>query len=186
MREHILEVATGLFYREGLRAVGIDRIIAEAGIAKATLYRHFPTKEQLIADYLRSRHALTLAAMQAALDAAGADPARRVSALFDWLYARADSDFRGCAFLLAVAEHGDSPEIREVVRQHKDAVRAMFAGALAGLGRSRGVKQLAEQLALLYDGALATIMVRRKPDAVVLARKSARTLLACHQAGRAA
>ena len=63
MKEHILNVATGLFYREGLRAVGIDRIIAEAGIAKATLYRHFATKEQLIADYLRSRHVLTLQAI---------------------------------------------------------------------------------------------------------------------------
>lgn len=179
MRDHILEVATGLFYREGLRAVGIDRIIAEAGIAKATLYRHFPTKEQLIADYLRSRHALTLEAMEAALAAAGSDAGKRVSALFDWLYARADSDFRGCAFLLAVAEHGDSPEIRDVVREHKDAVRAMFARALGGKGR--GMKELSEQLALLYDGALANIMVRRQPDAVILARKSARMLLACHE-----
>lgn len=178
MKDHILEVATGLFYREGLRAVGIDRIIAEAGIAKATLYRHFPTKEQLIADYLRSRHALTLQAMEAALDAAGNDTAKRVAALFDWLYARADSDFRGCAFLLAVAEHGDSPEIRTVVREHKDAVREMFARAL-GKSKAKAARELADQLALLYDGALANIMVRRQPDAVILARKSARMLLEC-------
>lgn len=186
MKDHILEVATGLFYREGLRAVGIDRIIAEAGIAKATLYRHFPTKEQLIAYYLRSRHDLTLAAMEEAVAAAGNSTVKRVSSIFDWLYARADSDFRGCAFLLAVAEHGDSPEIRDVVREHKDAVRGMFLQALGETGKGKSGKELADQLALLYDGALASIMVRRKPDAVVLARKSARMLLACHEEAKAA
>jgi len=100
MREHILETAAGLFYREGLRSVGVDRIIADAGIAKATLYRHFATKEQLIVVYLKSRHDITLAAMSAAIHKAGTDPVQRVCALYDWLYTRANAEFRGCAFLL--------------------------------------------------------------------------------------
>lgn len=176
MREHILETASGLFYREGLRSVGVDRIIADAGIAKATLYRHFSTKEQLIVAYLKSRHDLTLVAMREAMRKAGTDPVKRVCSLYDWLYTKADAEFRGCAFLLAVAEHGDSDVIREVVREHKDAVRLIFASALEGVRKSV-VQDLAEQLALLYDGALATIMVRHRPDAARLARKSACLLL---------
>lgn len=176
MREHILETAAGLFYREGLRSVGVDRIIADAGIAKATLYRHFATKEQLIVAYLKSRHDITLAAMSAAIHKAGTDPVQRVCALYDWLYTRANAEFRGCAFLLAVAEHGDAEAVREVVREHKDAVRLMFEAALEGV-RKPVLQELPEQLALLYDGALATIMVRRRPDAARLARKSACLLM---------
>ncbi|WP_144114150.1 TetR/AcrR family transcriptional regulator [Paraburkholderia sp. BCC1886] len=176
MRDHILDTAAKLFYRHGLRAVGVDRIIEEAGIAKATLYKHFRTKETLIVAYLASRHRFALDAMTFAVESAGTDLVARASAPFNWLQSRVSDDFRGCAFLLAVAEHENSPEIRAVAVQHKDAVRDLFASAVAGLGRA-AARDMARQLALLYDGALAAVIVRRNDDGVVLARKCAAALV---------
>lgn len=177
MRQHILETADALFYGEGIRAVGMDRVIAQAGVAKATLYHHFPTKEQLVVDYLRRRHAQVLDGMQVALATARAGAAARVRALFGWLESRAASGgFRGCAFLLALSEYGHSAEVVAVVRAHKEAVVTLFAAALGPELAARH-KTLARQLALLYDGALSGVAVHGDPRAVRLAARTAAGLL---------
>ncbi|WP_326543381.1 TetR/AcrR family transcriptional regulator [Pseudorhodoferax sp.] len=177
MRERILATADQLFYAEGIRAVGMDRLIAQAGVAKATMYHHFPSKEQLVVDYLRRRHALVTAAMQLALAAAGAGPAARVQALFGWLQSRvAAGSFRGCAFLLALSEYGHSAEVREAVRAHKDAVAALFASAV-GAELSAAQPPLPRQLALLYDGAIASVAVQGDAAAIGLAARMAGSLL---------
>lgn len=176
MRDHILATAGSLFYREGIRAVGVDRIIAEAGVAKPTLYKHFRTKEDLILTYLEGRHEAVIGALAAAMQAARGEPLPRVMAIFEWLETKVDvASGRGCAFLLALAEHEESAPIKEIVKRHKDALRELFASAVSVRGRRAG--DLPLQLAQLYDGALATIMVRRNKEGATLARKTARILV---------
>lgn len=177
MRDHIIETASRLFYRNGIRAIGMDRVIAEANIAKATLYRHFPTKEHLIVAYLQARSGRVLASMKKAVSS-GTSPVRQVSSLFRLLEQDAhSSEFRGCAFMLAVAEHEESEAVRTVVREHKNAVKGVFLDTISKSEKA-GAKRLSEQLALLYDGALASILVYRDPQAAKNAALVAAELMA--------
>lgn len=151
---HILEVAGGLFYREGIRTVGIDRIILEADIAKATLYRHFRSKEDLVLAYLQGRHANVIAGLDEVL-ALHSDPRAQIQEIFERLLAKARTpEFRGCAFGLAVAEHGESARIVGLARMHKSAVAAVLDGIARRAGL-RDADRIGRHLTLLYDGALA-------------------------------
>ncbi|ARO34296.1 TetR family transcriptional regulator protein (plasmid) [Rhizobium sp. NXC14] len=169
--DHILASAGALFYREGIRAVGIDRIIDETKIAKATLYRHFPSKDHLVAAYLQDRHERVIRSLESVLDEAP-NPRDQLNLIFERLHEKADSpEFRGCAFALAVAEHGDSERVVNVARAHKTTVSQIFAALMtkAGVETSRA----AAHLSLLYEGALATVAVGRDPQAVLTARDCA-------------
>ncbi|MBM7043970.1 MULTISPECIES: TetR/AcrR family transcriptional regulator [Rhizobium] len=172
--EQILAVAGALFYREGIRAVGIDRIIEEASVAKATLYRHFPSKDHLVAAYLSERHERVMASLDDVMTTVE-KPRQRLALIFERLFEKADSqEFRGCAFALAVAEHGDSERVVAVARRHKHAVRTIFGAIMAQAGA--GSDRPALHLALLYEGALATVAVGRDPNAVLIARDCALTV----------
>ncbi|MGK9052560.1 TetR/AcrR family transcriptional regulator [Neorhizobium petrolearium] len=169
--DQILTTAGALFYREGIRAVGIDRIIEEANVAKATLYRHFPSKDHLVAAYLQARHERVIRSLQEVVDTQS-DARDQIKLIFERLYEKADSpEFRGCAFALAVAEHGDSERVVSVARTHKAMVRDIFAGVMARA--SSRPDQAAAHLSLLYEGALATVAVGRDPKAVLVARDCA-------------
>ncbi|TCM52795.1 TetR family transcriptional regulator [Rhizobium sp. PP-F2F-G48] len=174
----ILASAGTLFYRDGIRAVGIDRIVVEANVAKATLYRHFPSKDHLVAAYLQDRHERVLRSLQDVLATVG--PARdQVEAIFRRLYDKADSpEFRGCAFALAVAEHGDSERVTTIARTHKAAIGDVFRRVLATV--TDMPDRPAAHLALLYEGALSTVAVGRDPQAVLVACDCA--LLVCDAA----
>ena len=172
--EQILSVAGSLFYREGIRAVGIDRIIEEASIAKATLYRHFPSKDHLVAAYLEERHERVIRSLEEVTDTIDT-PRQQIAAIFERLFDKADSpEFRGCAFALAVAEHGDSERVVSVARKHKSSVKAIFETIAAKAGITN--RQVAAHFALLYEGALATVAVNREPSAVIIARDCAITV----------
>lgn len=167
----ILTVAGALFYSEGIRAVGIDRIIEEAKVAKATLYRHYPSKDHLVAAYLQDRHERVVRSLHEVLDVAAA-PRNQVKLIFERLYEKADSpEFRGCAFALAVAEHGDSERVVSVARTHKQAVRDIFRAIMSKAGARPD--HAAAHLSLLYEGALSTVAVGRDPQAVLVARDCA-------------
>jgi AcrR family transcriptional regulator len=164
--DNILTAAGGLFYREGIRAVGIDRIIEEANVAKATLYRHFPSKDHLVAAYLQDRHERVIRSLHEVLGVV-IDPRDQINLIFERLHEKADSpEFRGCAFALAVAEHGDSERVVSIARTHKQTVRDIFRSIISK-------DQPAAHLALLYEGALATVAVGRDPQAVLVARDCA-------------
>ncbi|MDH7803927.1 MULTISPECIES: TetR/AcrR family transcriptional regulator [unclassified Rhizobium] len=169
--DQILTAAGALFYNEGIRAVGIDRIIEEAKVAKATLYRHFPSKDHLVAAYLQDRHDRVIRSLQDVLTAT-TDPRDQLRVIFERLYEKADSpEFRGCAFALAVAEHGDSERVVTVARTHKRMVRDIFEAVMSKAGVRPD--QAASHLSLLYEGALATVAVGRDPHAVLIARDCA-------------
>lgn len=169
-RERVLTTASRLFAREGIRAVGVDRIAAEAEVGKMTLYRHFATKDDLVVAVLEGRDGPARAALAAAMQSAGDDPRARLLAPFamlePWFTGRG---FRGCPFMNASLELGDpSHPARAVARRHKAATRDAFATAAGEAGLSDGdAGALADQLALLFDGAIVQAQMR---DPLVVAR----------------
>jgi AcrR family transcriptional regulator len=154
-RERILETALRLFYAHGTRAVGIDRIIAESGVAKMSFYHHFPSKADLIAEFLDERHARWIRWFTARLEARRPKPGRNLAAVADvlreWFEA---TDFHGCAFINILAET-DRSSVRErtIARRHKEELLDI----LVGLARKDGAARPAEtgRLALMVvEGAI--------------------------------
>jgi AcrR family transcriptional regulator len=174
-RDRLLASADQLFYREGVHTVGIDRIIEHAGVAKATLYNTFGSKDELIRAYLRCRHASTADRISSALQRYRT-PRTRLLGVFDALgEIFADPDFHGCAFVSATSEaHGASVE--QAATEYRLWVRALFT-QLAEQAGARSPKTLAHQLHLLYDGA--SVSAGMDPDcrAAETARTAATVLL---------
>ncbi len=158
-RERILQTSERLFYRDGYRAVGVDTIIAESGVAKMTLYRHFPAKDDLIAAYLERANEQLLAWMEG-LIAPHRNPRRALEAVFDGVAKLASSpECLGCAFVGASAEFPelDHPGHR-VALEHKRAVVDRLRTLAAEAG-ARDPKALAEELLLVMDGAWSAARV---------------------------
>lgn len=163
-RERILLTAHDLFYREGIRATGIDRVIAESGVAKVTFYRHFPSKNVLIREFLEYRHQRWMAWFIDALQRHGGGVKALSPVLAEWF---TDQSFRGCAFINSVGELGTSlPEVVEITRRHKDEMTDVIANLLP---TSRHRKQDAQALALAVDGAIIRAQYDQTPDAALSA-----------------
>jgi AcrR family transcriptional regulator len=179
-RDHILGVAGELFYSRGIRAIGVDEIIAEADIAKATLYRHFAGKEDLVVAYLEARKASLEKAFVKCLARKNAGYADRVLAIFDDLARIVKAGgFRGCAFLMAVAEQDGSTRIRETARAYKVFLRDRLHALLKGNVPKSG--DVADQLMLLYEGAIATSVLRLDSNPAAQARRCAKILLSQYE-----
>jgi AcrR family transcriptional regulator len=153
VRERILETAQRLFYRDGFRAVGVDTIIAEAGVAKMSLYRHFPSKDDLIVAYLEESNRQYCEW----LDGSVADieaPVGKLVGMFEAIEKLATSpECLGCTFQSTAAEFPDRDHPgHQVALAHKEKVRVRFA-ALAREAGLRLPDELADQLLLLMDGA---------------------------------
>src|SRR4029077_2431978 len=122
-RDRILKTAFRLFYARGLRAVGVDTIIAESGVAKATFYKHFPAKDDLIVAYLDKVDGVWTGQLRAAAEAAGPAPADKLVGLFDALGSACRRDgYRGCAFINAAAETAPGTAVHNRTIAHKQAV----------------------------------------------------------------
>ena len=160
VRQRLVETATRLFYENGYRATGINEVIREAGIAKASFYAHFKTKEDLLVTCLEQRHNQMMAQVQAFI-ADARSPAERVRRLFVWLGDPQSCGSRGCPYLNMASEFQDAgSRVREVVRWHKCSFRNMLRDILAlhFMGKNKTteqVEQAAEELYLLLEGALA-------------------------------
>jgi len=161
-RARILRAAHDLFYRDGVRATGVDRLIAESGVAKLTFYRQFESKDALVLAFLEHRHARWMAWFTDALERHGGTPAALVPALREWF---ADAGFRGCAFLNSVGELGPAlPGVLEATRRHKADMTAAIARLLPpAAGRARQ----ARALALAVDGAIVQAQFQESPDAAL-------------------
>lgn len=154
VRERLLETADNLFYREGVRSVGIDRVLAEAGAAKASLYCHFDGKDGLVAAHIERRNALARAQIEAYV--ADIPPAERAVRFFDWVLAWAKSpDFRGCPLQHITAELSD-PE--HPARVAAAAQRKWLHERFLEWARAAGVAHpsaTAGALQVIFDGAIA-------------------------------
>jgi len=178
-RERLLATAEELFYREGLRAVGIDRVLAESGVGKASLYRHFAGKEELAAEVLRRCDAEWRAWLAGAVERLADAPDQRPLAVFDALAERfARRDFRGCAFINTMVEAADAgTELHAVAAQHKEHVIDYVEGLLTDAGVS-DARTVAEQLQLVIDGAIVTAVREQSPAAAGRGRQVAAAILA--------
>ena len=176
-RDRILDTAFRLFYARGIRAVGVDTIIAESGVAKATFYKHFPAKDDLALAYLDKVDAVWTAQLRSAAEAAGDDPADQMVGLFDALATACRRDgYRGCAFINAAAEAVPGSPVHDRTVAHKQQVLDW----VTGLAKAAGVSDppgLARSLTLLLDGGLASGSLDARPDAPAVARSSARVLV---------
>lgn len=155
-RERLLRTAAGLFYREGITGVGVDRVLAEAGVTRATMYRHFPGKQALVVAYLELEDATI---KQLFVDAGAAigvdDPRALVEAVIEGIAQDATRlHTRGCPFINASAEYPDpdSP-VRTVVRRHRDWFRGTLRDVLAAAGHP-DPEDAAGALVLLRDAML--------------------------------
>ena len=147
-RERILLTAHTLFYREGIRSTGVDRIIAEAGVTKVTFYRHFPSKNDLIVAFLDYRHHMWMPWFQDALQRHGNNLLAIAPVLQEWF---GDPTFRGCAFINSLGEMGSMPEVVLRVMQHKAELRKVIEDMLP---EDRDQEDLASAIAMAIDGAV--------------------------------
>ncbi|MFT3768204.1 MAG: TetR/AcrR family transcriptional regulator [Minicystis sp.] len=176
-RERLLAAAAELFYAEGINTVGIDRVIERAGVAKASLYSAFGSKDELVRAYLEQRDVARRARVAERL-ARHAKPRDRILAIFDLLGELAQKpDFRGCAFVNASVElaSGES-KARAVCVASRAWMRQLFIDLARELGAAKP-DVLGRELSMLYDGAVVTASVERDPHAAVEARATAELLV---------
>ncbi len=178
-RAQLVEIAMKLFDRYGYHATGVDRIIAESGIAKTTLYRHFPSKEDLIVTCLAKRDERFRDEMRECVEATGHDPRERLLATFDYLQTWFDSPaFHGCPFVCAAGEYCEQnhPVFQQAIL-HKRLVIAYFE-ELAHAAGFTDAKNVAREINLLHEGAVAAAQVLGHEGVAAHAKQTARRLLA--------
>jgi len=151
-RERLLDAANDLFYAEGVQTVGVDRIIERAGVAKASLYNLFGSKEELVAAYLASRHERTTTRLTEAIEKVD-DPRQKILAVFDTQAQQYQQpDFHGCAFIAASTEAPSGGLVEQAADQFRAWIRAMFIDLAEQAGAPDPVS-LGRQLHFIYDGA---------------------------------
>lgn len=176
--ERILVAARELFCRDGIHATGIDRILAEAGASKMTLYARFGSKEALLGAVLREEGRLQRAHLFGELARAGSDPAaqlrRVVPAMQSWFLS---DRFYGCALMNAAAEHTKGEAwLRALAAEHHREVLSVLQERAEAAGY-RDAPLLARQLLLLMDGMIAAYMVSGDPAVIAVADRTLRSIL---------
>src|SRR5262245_30921584 len=177
-RERIVETAMRLFYSQGIKATGVDTLIAQAGIAKMTFYKHFPSKHDLVMEFLKRRDAEWFTWFRRRLEGQGKRGVEKLLAVFDMLEeCFSEPNFRGCPFINTVAETGDaeSDEHRCAV-MHKETLASDLERMAEEAGRD-DPKKIAKELLLLIEGAIVTAQVHGDPKAAQTAKSMAERLL---------
>lgn len=183
VRDRIFETACELFYRHGIRAVGIDAIVSAAGTNKMSFYRSFPSKDELVADYLRHKDAHFWSWWDAVVAPYQHQPRRQVEALFEaHVNKTCSKESRGCGLANAAVEivEDDHPG-RAVVVSHKSEIRRRFR-ALATAMQARDPERLGDALMLLMEGGYLARLTFPKGGPVVSALHAAQTLMDAHGA----
>jgi AcrR family transcriptional regulator len=178
VRDRILTAACDLFYREGIQAVGIQRVLGDAGAAKASLYDHFRSKDDLIAAYLEQRGAAWQSSVEHVVATSDVDATSRVLLIFDAVAAFIDApDFRGCPFINAAAELSNARHPgRSAIAHHRGWLHRLIRRLLLE-EMGDAPERLVGALVVLHDGALAAALVDRDRDAGRNARWAAAILL---------
>ena len=159
-REKILETAEGLFYAQGFRAIGVDMIVEKSGVAKMTLYRHFPSKDDLIVAYLQDSHEASVGWINSLIAPYPDDGRAAIIALFEGLaYQARQPTCYGCTFVVAASEfpEHEHPAHQVALTYKKDMLDTLYR--LAEQAGAANPTQLAQQLFLLMDGTWAAVRV---------------------------
>jgi AcrR family transcriptional regulator len=180
-RQQLIDTALKLFSRDGYHATGIDKILAESGVAKMTLYKHFRSKEELIVAVLEQCDAEFRAWFVADVERRAKTPSQRLLAVFDTYGALLEGEYRGeftgCCFVKAASEYGEAADpIHKTAAAHKNAVLNHLAvlATDAGLRKPDG---LARQLFLLLEGALSQAYLNGNASSIRDAKHAAKTLI---------
>jgi AcrR family transcriptional regulator len=178
-RQRILETADRLFYQEGIRAVGIDRVIAEAGVAKMSLYKHFASKDDLILAVLEHREQAVTEFFRSGMERHAGRGKHSLRAFFAVLEEWFESPgFRGCAFINAAVELADPAHAgTEFVRGHKRRFAELLRELVEEAVGKKATK-VANAVALLVEGAIVTAVIQGTPTAAGVARDAALKLVA--------
>jgi AcrR family transcriptional regulator len=190
VRDRILETAGELFYARGIRCVGVDSIASEAGTNKMSLYRNFPSKEELVAEYLREQEREYWAVWDATIEPFAGDARRQLEALFDGFLARAKNKYddvedckvrRGCALGNAAVEIPQEDEtLRSIVLAYKSELRRR----LRRLSKEAGASEpdtLGDALMLLLEGGCYTLSTFAGTSGPIASMaKAARALISIH------
>lgn len=170
-----------MFYEEGIRATGIDRLVEEADVAKMTLYNNFGSKDDLVVAYLQERHEDWLRRLESHLEQA-TSPVEEILAVFEaYIESASRPGHRGCVFINAAAElsERDHPA-RELVVENKESVRSLLRDRAAAAGLNEP-GPLADQLFLLLEGGIVTAGIQGNADPLRWARTAAESLITGHR-----
>ncbi|MGL5863943.1 MAG: TetR/AcrR family transcriptional regulator [Phycicoccus sp.] len=181
VRRRIVDAAGSAFYENGYAATGVDALADTAGVSKMTLYRYFPSKEELICAVL-DRGDEWSAAQYEQLMAGHDDPADRLAAVFDWIAEHANQPgCRGCMFQNGAAEFPEVADaVHEISIRHKRSVRESYLREARAM-RVRSADELADQLLLLTDGAWAAARMWGPDNAARSVASAARMVIAAHR-----
>ncbi len=179
-RQRILETAERLFYAEGVRGVGIDRIIAEAGVAKMSLYNHFASKDDLILEVLRYREEQFDQMFSRSMDRHGKQGMNPLEAFFGALKDWFEGDcFRGCSFINACVELADVDHpASKFSAEHKQRFFAMLKKVVADVAGPKVAEKTSEAVALLVEGAIIMAVIDQSSYPADVAKEAAFTLVA--------
>jgi AcrR family transcriptional regulator len=179
VRQRILDTASALFYERGVRAVGVDLVVADSGIAETSLYRHFRTKDDLIVAFLEREDVDFWAQWDQVAARHADDPSGEIEAHMRWIGKRlARANYRGCPQINVAAEFAEADHpAREVARRHMQAMRRRLAELARRLGAARP-NELAAQLGVLVNGAFVSASMLTPDESTRVLVASARALLA--------
>ena len=175
-QERLLDVASRLFYAEGIHAVGIERVIAEASVAKATLYAHFASKADLVAAYLERESLAWIDEAERRIEglASGADALR---ALFEMLYERSRAaGYRGCPFVNAAAEFPNPGPVVEQIAAHRARQRATISSAVEPASTT---PEMVDAIFALFVGSMSAAYLDQRPSIILHASAAATRFLDC-------
>lgn len=171
VRQRILDTAARLFYQQGYPLTGINQLIAEAGVAKASLYQHFRTKDEILLAYLQQASTEMFEQLEMVM-ATAATPKAKVLAVFDSLnQSMPAANFRGCNFQNALMQlPPEETEVRTFIQEHKRKLGQLFARLIDD-------PALAEEITLLFEGTLISCQIHQTPAAMAAARRVVERLL---------
>ena len=176
-KEHLVQTALELFYRDGFHSTGIDKILRESGVAKMTLYKHFRSKEELILAVLEERDRQFREWFLRELERRAVTPQEKLLAAFDVLELWFHGEFRGCMFINAAAEYSD---INEDIHRFSGDHKKHMLKYLTDLAQAAGApdpESLAFQLNMLIEGAIVIAHVCQDPSSAQKAKVAAKTLI---------
>ncbi len=178
-RQRILDTSERLFYAEGFRAVGVDRVVAEADVAKMTLYNHFPSKDDLMLATLKQQEAKVATMFDTAIKSYLAVGEARLDAFFlalgDWFQS---PGFRGCSFINARVELADPDHpVSKFSAAHKQRFHAQLAEIVAEAAGHEIADSVAPAITLIVEGAIVAAVMQQSPRSAEIARKASNALI---------
>ncbi|OUS03135.1 TetR family transcriptional regulator [Flavobacteriales bacterium 33_180_T64] len=180
VRERIIETASDLFYTQGYNQTGINQIIAEAGVAKASMYQHFRSKEAIAVEYLVARHYMWMGKLEACASK-GKTPKDKVLGCFDYLIEwLTEVDFRGCGWQNIITDlPSEHDKIKDQAIYHKNELRRWLRQKLeeGNLYTTEEAQDLGDQVLILIEGAIILSQIQKNCWPIDAAKKACESLL---------